>query len=316
MNYPLISICIPAYKRPECLTRLLESIEIQTYKNFEIIVTDDTPGEEIEMVLQKFTHLPLRYFKNIPALGSPGNWNSAISKSTAEWVQLMHADDWYANPESLQQFAKAICTTKSSFIFSVSKEINTVNGKKKNLFLNAEKRRLLDDNPVNLVFDNVIGHPSTVLFKKDEAIAYNTTYIWVVDIDFYIRYLKKHPGYTHITQPLINIGIDEQQISSTAYKNPFVEIPEYLLLINTFSEDIQNTNYFVFHCLWNLVRKFRIKNWSYIQTHGYSGSEMKVVHFIINYQKRIPGLVLKQTNWSAVFVKKCFNNWLKNTANK
>jgi glycosyltransferase involved in cell wall biosynthesis len=44
---PLISICIPAYKRTEFLQRLLDSIDIQTFKNFEVIVTDDSPGNDV-----------------------------------------------------------------------------------------------------------------------------------------------------------------------------------------------------------------------------------------------------------------------------
>ena len=37
----LISICIPAYKHPDFLKRLLDSISIQSFKNFEVIISDD-----------------------------------------------------------------------------------------------------------------------------------------------------------------------------------------------------------------------------------------------------------------------------------
>ena len=43
-----ISICIPAYKRSDFVKRLLNSIAIQTFKNFEVIVSDDTPGRGSE----------------------------------------------------------------------------------------------------------------------------------------------------------------------------------------------------------------------------------------------------------------------------
>ncbi|MGZ5190970.1 MAG: glycosyltransferase family 2 protein, partial [Flavisolibacter sp.] len=36
---PFVSICIPAYKRPDFLIRLLDSIRVQTFKDFEVIVT-------------------------------------------------------------------------------------------------------------------------------------------------------------------------------------------------------------------------------------------------------------------------------------
>jgi glycosyltransferase involved in cell wall biosynthesis len=46
-DFPLISICIPAYKRIEFLQRLFDSIAIQTYKGYEVIITDDSPDEVV-----------------------------------------------------------------------------------------------------------------------------------------------------------------------------------------------------------------------------------------------------------------------------
>ena len=37
-----VSIVIPTYKRVDYLDRLLKSIEVQTFKEFEVIVVDDS----------------------------------------------------------------------------------------------------------------------------------------------------------------------------------------------------------------------------------------------------------------------------------
>ncbi len=311
-----ISICIPAYKRPELIHRLLNSIQEQTFTDYEIIITDDTPGNEVHEIVKKYTHLSIQYYKNDPVLGMPANWNHVMAKAISPWIQLLHADDWYSSPDSLSQLAEACKKSGSDFIFCASNEIFTENKLIKITKLDVEKKEMLEDNPVNLVFDNVIGHPSTVVHKKDGAIIYDTSFKWVVDIDFYIRYLSAHPSFHYISQPLLNIGMDDEQVSSTSYKNPSVEIPEYLFLITQFPEAVQEKNWFVFRSLWNLVKKFRINEWSYIKAHGYDGPEMKVVLFIIRYQKKIPRIILKQTNWSSIFVKKCFKKWLNNLADK
>ncbi len=311
MNTPLISICIPAYKRQDCLFRLLNSINEQTYKQYEIIITDDSPGDEIRNVLKAFTQLPIQYYSNKPALGSPGNWNYAMSKANADWIHLLHADDWYASPTSLQHFVNVITEGNSDFIFCASKEINLATNSIKNMELTEKKRELLDGSPINLLYDNVIGHPSTVIHKKDTSIQYDTAFKWVVDIDFYIRYLQQHRGYSYIHAPMINIGIDTEQVSESSYKNPFVEIPEYLNLFNKFPETIVRTNKYAFHCLWNLIRKFKIKDETYIREHGYNGKKLEGVAAIINYQKKIPRLILKQTNWSVYFMNKCYKSFTK-----
>lgn len=310
-SIPFISLCIPAYKRPELLIRLLRSVEMQSFSDYEIIISDDTPGDEVKQAMDGFSHLPIRYFKNEPAAGMPANWNLAMQKAEASWIQLLHADDWYASKDTLAEFAAVCKSTAASFVFCASKEVNNKEEEIKTLELSKAKRKMLEDNPVSLVYENMIGHPSVVLHKKDNSIQYNTTFKWVVDIDFYIRFLEKHPLFEYIGKPLMNIGIDEEQVSFTAYKNPDVEIPEYLQLISGFPRNIREKNIYVFRCLWNLVKKFRIKDWSYINEHGYTGQQMKAIDHIIRCQQKIPRIILKQTAWSAMLAEKCFKRWMR-----
>ena len=47
MLVPKVSICIPAYNNVNEVKRLLESIFLQRFKNYEIILTDDSTNNEI-----------------------------------------------------------------------------------------------------------------------------------------------------------------------------------------------------------------------------------------------------------------------------
>lgn len=52
---PLVSVWIPCYNRPEGLKRTLECITGQTYKNLEIIVSDNcSPDPEVERVGREY----------------------------------------------------------------------------------------------------------------------------------------------------------------------------------------------------------------------------------------------------------------------
>ena len=52
---PLVSVGIPTYNRPEGLRRTLECITGQTYKDLEIIVSDNcSPGPETEAIAREF----------------------------------------------------------------------------------------------------------------------------------------------------------------------------------------------------------------------------------------------------------------------
>ena len=77
MAQPLISICIPAYKKADYVVRCIRSVLNQTYKQVEIIVSDDSPGEDIKVALEPFTgSVPIFYYHNQPPLQSPKNWNA------------------------------------------------------------------------------------------------------------------------------------------------------------------------------------------------------------------------------------------------
>jgi glycosyltransferase involved in cell wall biosynthesis len=48
----LVSICIPTYKQTEYLKKCLESILAQDFKDYELIISDDTPDDTIELFLK------------------------------------------------------------------------------------------------------------------------------------------------------------------------------------------------------------------------------------------------------------------------
>jgi len=113
---PLISICIPAFQRVNYLRRLLDSIEIQSFRNFETVISDDSPGAEVQELIRSHPLNPkIRYIKNKETLGSPENWNEGIRHAKAGWIKIMHDDDWFSGPGSLQTFADAIGNKNARF---------------------------------------------------------------------------------------------------------------------------------------------------------------------------------------------------------
>ena len=67
MNDPFISICIPTYKNVDYLQRLLQSVIIQTFKDYEIVITDNSPDNSVEQLVTEWkSKLSIRYYKNDP----------------------------------------------------------------------------------------------------------------------------------------------------------------------------------------------------------------------------------------------------------
>ena len=180
-----ISICIPAYKHVHYLKRLLDSITTQTFKDFDVIITDDSPDGEVENLIVGYQGLlNILYSKNNPVCGSPENWNQAIRSAGGEWIKLMHDDDWFTNSSSLEEFAKAALQNKK-FIFSAYTNIYK-DERQENIFFPKGYQKKLLSNPMLLLPKNLIGPPSVTMVHSSIIQEYDIRMKWRVDIDFYM----------------------------------------------------------------------------------------------------------------------------------
>ena len=214
-NAPLISICIPAYKRTNYVKRLLDSIAEQTFTDFEVILSDDSDDDSVEQLSQQYIkNFSLAYHRNKPSLGTPANWNFGISRAHGEWIKLMHDDDWFATPDSLLQFANAT-SFKKKFIFSAY--TNYFEGKTTTesvKLTNFWKQNIKKDAAV-LIAKNVIGPPSVTMVHKTITEKYDERLKWRVDTDFYERILRQENEFFYIDETLICVGISESQVTQS-----------------------------------------------------------------------------------------------------
>ena len=308
MNRPFISICIPTYNRPDLLKTLLDSIQQQTFTDFEILINDNSSDESVQMLTDSYRpYLPISYERNLPPVSAGNNCIKVMQRANADWIKIMHDDDWFDSENALQVFADCALHSEKDFIFSASTQVWLDSSKKQEDFLTDEKKSMLDSSIFSLFYLNVIGHPSVAMHKRDPLIQYDPNFNWVLDIDFYVRYLTAHPGYHYIPQKLINIGKSSTQETHKYYKNIRIELPEHFFLLAKYQQDLGLKDEYVFHVIWNMLKRYKIKDLKQIYEAGYNGPLPSGIEAIIKCQKAIPRIILKQTPWSKKLMKKCFN---------
>jgi glycosyltransferase involved in cell wall biosynthesis len=291
----LISICIPAYKRTEFLKRLLDSIALQAFRDFEVVVTDDSPdqpavdhpNETVQALCETYRErFLLRYFRNEKPLGTPENWNEAIRRSEGQWIKIMHDDDWFADRDSLGQFAGAIADPAASFIFSAYRDVFLDENRSREMFVPAGRYKAFLKDKTVLFGRNIVGPPSVILYKREGEIFFDKTVKWVVDIEFYIRYLRdRSPVY--IDKVLINVGMGSQQVTRDCFRQRPVEIPENFYLLNEVGV-VHLRNILVYDAWWRLMRNLEIRSPDDISGSGYKGGIPRVILSMIGCQKRVP----------------------------
>jgi len=305
-NNVLISICVPAFNRAAYLERLLTSIKQQAFTDFEVIVSDDSTGDDVKNLCATYTSFfSLKYFRNIKPLGTPENWNEAIRKANGQWIKIMHDDDWFAGTDSLLFFKRAIDQNVNSlFIFSAYYNIYENNGRKQPVFLNQFRWRALLNDPVTLLANNIIGPPSVILHKNEKKFWYDAAVKWVVDIEYYIRYLQATKPF-YIDKPLINVGINDTQVTTYTFGIAEVHLKESLYLLNKTGEG-HLKNIIVFDAWWRLIRNFSIKNITQIRSTGFDEKLPRIISNIIQFQNKIPVSLLRRGVTSKMLMLTCY----------
>ncbi|RYF86267.1 MAG: glycosyltransferase, partial [Chitinophagaceae bacterium] len=285
-----ISICIPAYRRPENLQRLLSSIKAQGFKDYEIVITDDSPDDSVWNSLQNFSSLPISYHKNQPALGTPANWNRSIALATGEWIKLMHDDDWFRMPNSLQAFADA---TKEGRKFIFSRYVNVdEKGVEQTPSASSTWRNRILKEPLTLLATNIIGPPSVTLIHHSQKEIYDERMKWRVDLDLYIRLIRYEGSFHYIDEPLINVGISDSQVTNDCINLPNVELPEGQLLLEKYSVK-PLSNLLVYDAWWRILRNSNTRTEAQLAKFTSGKPWPTVIHHMLRDESRLPAGLLR-----------------------
>jgi glycosyltransferase involved in cell wall biosynthesis len=291
MTTPLISICIPTYERVEFLQRLLDSIKIQKFKSFEVIVTDDSKTDKVHAFIQNYSaDFILHYYKNPVSLGTSKNMVEGKKYASGDWIKIIHDDDWFTDENSLYEYVNAI-KEGNRFIFAGRNDYYEKNKKYVRQVITQSHFEKICATPFLLLATNPLGPPSTVMFHKSVTEYYDTELIWATDIEYYIRILLKEKA-TYIAKPLINMSYNDTQVTNYVFNNPVVRIPELFHLINRYGmKNIENI--IVYDAWWRLFRNLNIRSQKDILKYAANVKIPLIIQNMVRHLGFIPQRALK-----------------------
>lgn len=113
---PFVSVIVPTSNRPELLRYCLESLALQTFSDFEVIVSDNHTGKPCKEVFDQFADGRFRYVTPPSPLAMHDNWEFASGFVTGEYVAVL-IDKTVLRPSALEVM-HAILERKSAEIVS------------------------------------------------------------------------------------------------------------------------------------------------------------------------------------------------------
>ncbi len=230
---PFFSICLPAYEQVFFLKQTLDSIQKQLFTDYEIIFSDDSISNEVYNLVHSYDfHGKLKYFRQIPSLGSPENWNFTLSHANGKWVKILHHDDALFDEYTLQNlYVLALKTDKNWIAGAPVHPPPPINR-----FCTVLLPRglwLLEKYPGILAFGNCLGVPSVTLIKREYSKPYDKNLIWLVDVAYYLNLMHDIGFFEYYDKPLIWRNAGAHNLTNLYYNKPEVEINELLYIKKT-----------------------------------------------------------------------------------
>lgn len=108
MGRPLVSICIPTYKRPKELNDALNSIDTKYVEDLEIYISENCSvlqkeTREIVENFKKRSPYKVTYFEQVENVGYDRNIRSIVNKAEGEYIVFLSDDDEFV-PNALDGF--------------------------------------------------------------------------------------------------------------------------------------------------------------------------------------------------------------------
>jgi glycosyltransferase involved in cell wall biosynthesis len=123
---PKFSVITAVYNGARTIEATLESIRLQTFKDFEYIVVDGASTDSTMEILRRWDQV-ITCWKSEPDFGVYEALNRGLALARGEWISFLGADDTYL-PDALGQYAAAIATTSHSAAQYVSSRVELVQG--------------------------------------------------------------------------------------------------------------------------------------------------------------------------------------------
>ncbi len=237
---PLVSVVIPAFKA-KYLRAALDSLLTQDFSDYEIVVGDDCPTQEVHDLLRKFVEDArignVRYHRNEPALGGGGNFSACIGRARGKYIKPVFDDDFLL-PGALSRFVQVLTQDERISVVGSRRLLVDEHGEK--LPDNAATVPLFDEDVVihgkdvvSFLGDvtlNFIGEPSSIMFRRDDYHPISAEhqglyklggqYIeWVADLAVTVKLLRRG-DLALLHEPYSAFRVSKEQFSQQGRDQP------------------------------------------------------------------------------------------------
>jgi glycosyltransferase involved in cell wall biosynthesis len=164
-NQPLVSVILPTYNRAHIVSKSLQSVLAQTYRNFEVIVIDDGSTDNTKEIITTIARKDSRvkYFKNNENKGPAGARNVGINLAKGELIAFIDDDvEWV--PDKLEKQVNLLQTLPENYTVVYSGVYKIFNDKK--IYFSPRDVYSKEGIVFNFFFKGMLGDTPSMLVRK------------------------------------------------------------------------------------------------------------------------------------------------------
>lgn len=157
----LVSVIMPTYNCAKFIGETINSIQNQTYDNWELIIVDDCSKDNTEEVVSKINDKRIKYHKLEKNSGAAVARTEAMKLAKGNYMAFLDSDDIWM-PEKLEKQIKFMEDNNYYFTCTAYEQIDEENNKLGKIIKTVKKA-----NYNRILLDCPVGN-STVMYNVDE----------------------------------------------------------------------------------------------------------------------------------------------------
>lgn len=121
----LVSIITPTFNCAKFIGQTIESVQNQTYQNWEMLIVDDCSTDNTRDIVAKYNEKDsrIKYHCLNKNSGAAVTRNTALAMAQGRWIAFLDSDDLWA-PDKLELQVRFMEENKFHFTYTMYEEIN------------------------------------------------------------------------------------------------------------------------------------------------------------------------------------------------
>jgi len=200
MSSPTVSIIIPIYNRANLIGRALESVFLQSFQDFEIIIVDDASTDDLGSALKSFDDSRLQVLRHEKNNGAGAARNTGIRAAKGKYIAFLDSDDEWTRHKLAHQIAYLDAAPDDIALCCTAFVMNRVVDRQ--VFYRELKETMADY--TSLLSGCTLSPGSTLMMRREiipESGFFDESLPRLEDWDFLLRYTEKWK-IGIITEPL------------------------------------------------------------------------------------------------------------------